>query len=60
MIKAGDLLLDPARAEVRARALNPMNKIPILEAPGNTDDRRRGAGPHRAREKELMADTLAV
>lgn len=32
VIKAGDLLLDPARAEVRARALNPMNKTPILEA----------------------------
>src|SRR4051812_32628872 len=26
VIKAGDLLLDPARKEVRARALNPMNK----------------------------------
>jgi glucokinase len=32
VIKAGDLLLDPAREEVRARALNPMNKTPILEA----------------------------
>lgn len=32
VIKAGDLLLDPARKEVRARALNPMNKTPILEA----------------------------
>jgi glucokinase len=32
VIKAGDLLLDPARTEVRARALNPMNKTPILEA----------------------------
>jgi glucokinase len=32
VIKAGDLLLDPARAEVRSRALNPMNKTPILEA----------------------------
>jgi glucokinase len=32
VIAAGDLLLDPARREVRDRALNPMNKIPILEA----------------------------
>jgi glucokinase len=32
VIKAGDLLLDPARKEVRARALNPMNQTPILEA----------------------------
>jgi glucokinase len=32
VIKAGDLLLDPARKEVRARALDPMNKTPILEA----------------------------
>src|SRR6201996_8743399 len=32
VIKAGDLLLDPARKEVRARALNPMNETPILEA----------------------------
>jgi glucokinase len=32
VIKAGDLLLDPARKEVRSRALNPMNKTPILEA----------------------------
>jgi glucokinase len=32
VIKAGDLLLEPARVEVRARALDPMNKTPILEA----------------------------
>ena len=32
VIAAGDLLLDPARREVRERALNPMNKTPILEA----------------------------
>jgi glucokinase len=32
VITAGDLLLDPARKEVRARALNPMNQTPILEA----------------------------
>jgi glucokinase len=32
VIAAGDLLLEPARAELRERALNPMNKTPILEA----------------------------
>ena len=32
VIAAGDLLLDPARREVRERALNPMNTTPILEA----------------------------
>ncbi|HEY2477275.1 MAG TPA: ROK family protein [Solirubrobacterales bacterium] len=32
VIRAGDLLLDPVRKEVRARALRPMNETPILEA----------------------------
>ena len=32
MIKAGDLLLDPAREEVRSRALRPMNETPVLGA----------------------------
>ena len=32
VIVAGDLLLDPARAELRARALRPMNETPILRA----------------------------
>jgi glucokinase len=32
VIRAGDLLLDPARKEVRDRALRPMNQTPILEA----------------------------
>jgi glucokinase len=32
VIAAGDLLLEPARREVRERALDPMNAIPILEA----------------------------
>jgi glucokinase len=32
VIRAGDLLLDPARREVRERALKPMNETPILEA----------------------------
>ncbi len=32
VIAAGDLLLDPARREVRERALTPMNATPILKA----------------------------
>jgi glucokinase len=32
VIAAGDLLLEPARREVRERALDPMNTTPILEA----------------------------
>ncbi|HVC08201.1 MAG TPA: ROK family protein [Solirubrobacterales bacterium] len=32
VIAAGDLLLEPARRELRARALAPMNKVPVLEA----------------------------
>lgn len=32
VIAAGDLLLEPARREIRERALNPMNQTPILEA----------------------------
>ncbi len=32
VIAAGDLLLEPARRELRARALRPMNETPILEA----------------------------
>ena len=32
VIAAGDLLLEPARRELRRRALNPMNRTPILAA----------------------------
>ncbi|HVW46403.1 MAG TPA: ROK family protein [Solirubrobacterales bacterium] len=32
VIRAGDLLLDPCRKEVRERALTPMNETPILAA----------------------------
>jgi glucokinase len=37
VIRAGDLLLDPARKEVRDRALRPMNQTPILEATLGSD-----------------------
>jgi glucokinase len=32
VIAAGDLLLEPARRELRARALPPMNRVPVVEA----------------------------
>jgi glucokinase len=32
VIAAGDLLLEPARAELRARALPPMDRTPVVEA----------------------------
>jgi glucokinase len=32
VIAAGDLLLEPARREIRERALTPMNETPVLEA----------------------------
>jgi glucokinase len=32
VIRAGDLLLEPARREIRERALKPMNETPIVEA----------------------------
>jgi glucokinase len=32
VIAAGDLLLEPARAELRARALKPMNRTPVVPA----------------------------
>ena len=37
VIAAGELLLEPARREVRERALNPMNQTPILEATLGSD-----------------------
>ena len=37
VIAAGDLLLDPARREVRERALKPMNETPILAATMGND-----------------------
>ena len=37
VIAAGDLLLEPARREMRRRALNPMNRTPILEATMGND-----------------------
>ena len=65
VMAAGDLLLEPARRELRERALPPMKGTPVLAAeigPGRRDDRRRGDGPDRARagRGRLMPGELIV
>jgi glucokinase len=55
VIKAGDLLLEPARAEVRARALDPMNQTPILEATLGNDAGMIGAAALARTELEKMS-----
>ncbi|HVV89314.1 MAG TPA: ROK family protein [Solirubrobacterales bacterium] len=55
VIKAGDLLLDPARKEVRARALRPMNETPILEATLGNDAGMIGAAALARTELEKQS-----
>ena len=55
VIKAGDLLLDPARKEVARPGPEPDEPDPDPRSDARQrrrDDRRRGAGPQRARETE--------
>ncbi len=54
VIAAGDLLLEPARREVRERALRPMNETPILEATLGNDAGMIGAAA-MAREELAKA-----
>jgi glucokinase len=62
VIAAGDLLLEPARREVRERALTPMNKTPILAATLGNDAGMIGAAAlartelAKASEAELAGD----
>jgi glucokinase len=55
VIAAGDLLLEPARREVRERALNPMNKTPILEATLGNDAGMIGAAAMARAELAAVA-----
>jgi len=55
VIAAGDLLLDPARREVRERALTPMNRTPVLEATLGNDAGMIGAAALAAVELERGA-----
>jgi glucokinase len=57
VIKAGDLLLDPARAEVRSRALRPMNETPVLEATLGNDAGMIGAAALARNELAKSAGT---
>jgi glucokinase len=52
VIKAGDLLLDPARKEVRERALRPMNETPIVAATLGNDAGMIGAAALARNELE--------
>jgi glucokinase len=52
VIAAGDLLLEPARREVRERALTPMNTTPILEATLGNDAGMIGAAAMARTELE--------
>jgi glucokinase len=55
VIAAGDLLLEPARRELRERALTPMNKTPILEATLGNDAGMIGAAAMARTELEAGA-----
>jgi glucokinase len=55
VIAAGDLLLEPARREVRERALTPMNRTPILEATLGNDAGMIGAAALARTELEKAA-----
>jgi glucokinase len=52
VIAAGELLLEPARRELRERALNPMNRTPILEATLGNDAGMIGAAAMARTELE--------
>jgi glucokinase len=53
---AGDLLLDPARSELRARALSPMNQTPVVLAEMGPDAGMVGAAAMAARELAAEVD----
>jgi len=55
VIAAGELLLEPARRELRQRALNPMNATPILEATLGNDAGMIGAAAMARVEHERGA-----
>ncbi len=59
VIAAGDLLLEPARREVRERALDPMNRTPILEATLGNDAGMIGAAALARTELTKTSGELA-
>jgi glucokinase len=56
VIAAGDLLLEPARREVRERSLTPMNETPIVEATLGNDAGMIGAAALARSELAQAAD----
>jgi glucokinase len=56
VIAAGDLLLEPARSELRARALPPMSRTPVLPAKLGEDAGMIGAAAMARAELEQGAD----
>jgi len=50
---AGELLLEPARAELRARALRPMNETPVKPAELGEDAGMIGAAAMALREARV-------
>jgi glucokinase len=56
VIAAGDTLLEPARREVRERALRPMNETPILEATLGNQAGMIGAAAMARAELELRGE----
>jgi glucokinase len=59
VIAAGDLLLEPARREIRERALKPMDETPILEATLGNDAGMIGAAALARTELAKAAPQLA-
>jgi glucokinase len=55
VMAAGDLLLDPARRTLRARALRPMNEIPVVAAELGPDAGMIGAAAMARIELEKAA-----
>ena len=53
VIAAGDLLLGPAREELRKRALPPMNETPVQEAVLGGDAGMIGAAGWRSRSRRV-------
>jgi glucokinase len=55
VMAAGDLLLEPARGELRARALSPMNRVPVVAAEMGPDAGMIGAAAMARLELEASA-----
>jgi glucokinase len=57
VMAAGELLLEPARAELRARALPPMNEVPVVAAELGPEAGMVGAATMALEESRTAAGT---